>query len=150
MTDIIYLCNHCNITTCHKLPWILIKNNWRNNVLALSRQHEVIEHWHSDPIKLREARTACGLSRYLSTRDRSQLWFAGTYIITPSNAFKMSRSTFRDILCDAVRVNKRLACYRYMSLCFFSHPAWSGTMYTGRWGWQLHNVRSCYQRRQAQ
>jgi len=116
MTSMIYLCNYCNIIMRHKLPWILMKNNWRNNLLALPRQHEVIEHWHSDPIKLREARTACGLSRYLSTRDRSQLWFAGTYIITPSNAFRISRSTFRGILCDAVRVNKRLACYRYMSV----------------------------------
>lgn len=44
-----------------------MKNNGLNNIAALPRQHEVIEHRYSDPIKLREARTACGLSRYFGS-----------------------------------------------------------------------------------
>lgn len=92
-----------------------MKNNRRNNVAALPWQHEVIEHRHSDLIKLREARTACGLSRYFGTRDRPQLWFSGTYIL-PLVVENGACSTFRGLVIRCYPVNKRMTRTPYISL----------------------------------
>lgn len=94
------------------------KNNWHNNVTALPRQHEVIEHRYSYPIKLREARTACGLSRYFGSRDRPQLRLAGTYIL-PFVVFETTRTTFRILVVPPVPSMMRAL---YISLLFQHDP----------------------------
>ena len=53
------------VSTSHESRYFYIQ--------ALSRQHEISQHWHNNAIELWEARATCRIPRHPRSRDRPQL-----------------------------------------------------------------------------